>query len=123
MSAVSAKLKRNEIMWQDSILCLSPRGRSITVITISHCYRYFFEIKRDTVSSADTCAIAAIINCGFQNINLRLLYATTTQVCSTETDRSLGKKTLQQPSNKTTSPQILLYSELSKVKNKKNKPK
>lgn len=88
MSAVSAKLKRNEIMWQDSILCLSPRGRSITVITISHCYRYFFEIKRDTVSSADTCAIAAIINCGFQNINLRLRYATTTQVRSPKTDRS-----------------------------------
>jgi len=104
MSAVSAKLKRNEIMWQDSILCLSPRGRNITVITISHCYRYFFEIKRDTVSSADTCAIAAIINCGFQNINLRLRYATTTQACSTETESSLRKKTLRQPSNKTTSP-------------------
>lgn len=111
-------------MWQDSILCLSPRGRSITVITISHCYRYFFEIKRDTVSSADTCAIAAIINCGFQNINLRLRYATTTQVCSTETDRSpRKKKNLEQPSNKTASPQTLLYSQLPKVKNKKNKPK
>lgn len=65
MSAVSAKLKRNEIMWQDSILCLSPRGRSITVITMRHCECYFFEIKCDTVLSADTCAILAIINCGF----------------------------------------------------------
>lgn len=97
MSAVSAKLKRSEIMWQDSVLCLSPRVRSITVITISHCYRYFFEIKRDTGSSADTCAIAAIINCGFQNITLWLRYVATTQVRSRETDRSLGEK--KEPDN------------------------
>lgn len=106
MSAVSAKLKRNEIMWQDSILCLSPRERSITVITISHCYRYYFEIKRDTVSSADTCAIAAIINCGFQNINLRLLYAATTQVCSTEADRSLENKYINQSASLQQDPPI-----------------
>lgn len=126
MSAVSAKLKRNEIMWQDSILCLSPRDRSITVITISHCYRYFFEIKRDTVSSADTCAIAAIINCGFQNINLRLLYAATTQVCSTETDRSLENKYINQPAALQQDPLVpwcCFTASVQKLKTKKYKAK
>lgn len=93
MSAVSAKLKRNEIMWQDSILCFSLRGRSITVITISHCYRYFFEIKCDTVLSADTCAIAAIIN--FQNINLWLHHAATIQTRSVDIKAAPWIKLLQ----------------------------
>lgn len=34
----------------------SPGGSGSAVITVSHCYRYSFEIKRATAASADTCA-------------------------------------------------------------------
>lgn len=122
MSAVSAKLKRNEIMWRDSILCRPPGGRSIAVITISHCYRYFFEIKCDTAWSADTCAIAALTNGAFQKSHLGLRCATTTQACTTERDRSRGKNPPAAPEQDHL-PQMLLHSELSKVKAKKDKPK
>lgn len=70
MSPVTAKLKRNEMMQRDSIRPISQGEVDFTVITISHCYSWFFEIKCDTVLLVDTCAISINTKCSSGRVHI-----------------------------------------------------